>query len=93
MRVHSGIRNPQRGSKAQPGGMACSGGTVPSMVPKGMPALRLQIWHSFQKAARIRMRRGIKDFMFGSEFDHASGIHHGNAVSHLRDDGEIVRNE
>jgi len=60
---------------------------------QGMPALGLEVWHGLQKAAGIWMRRGIKDFMLGPEFDHASGIHHGNAVSHLRDDGEIVRDE
>ncbi len=37
VREHSGTRNPQRGSNAQPGGMARSGGTVPSMVPRGSP--------------------------------------------------------
>jgi hypothetical protein len=30
--AHAGTRNSQRGSKAQPAGMACSGGTVPSIV-------------------------------------------------------------
>src|SRR5208337_5117357 len=35
LRAQSGTRNPQRGSKEQPGGMACSGGTVPSMVSSG----------------------------------------------------------
>src|ERR1700733_5041607 len=34
-RAHSGIRNPHRGSNAHPGGKACSGGTVPSIVCKG----------------------------------------------------------
>ena len=55
-----------------------------------MVTLGLEIRHGLQEAARIRMRGRIKDFMLGSEFDHASGVHHGNSVSHLRDDGKIV---
>src|SRR5438270_9759087 len=34
-RPHSGMRKGQRGSKAHPEGMACRGGTVPSMVSSG----------------------------------------------------------
>jgi hypothetical protein len=39
------------------------------------------------------MRRTTENFRRGSHFDQAAGVHHSDAVRHLRDDGEIVRDE
>ena len=91
--MHSGTRNAQRGSKAQPGGMACSGGTVPSMVSKGSARFGFKIGHGLQKAAGIGMCGGRERFHACSELDYAAGIHDGDAVGDLRDHGEIVRDE
>jgi molybdopterin converting factor small subunit len=56
-------------------------------------AVRLQIGHGVQQAARIRMSRGAKDFLLGTQLDDASGIHHGYAVGDLRDHCQIVGDE
>ena len=56
-------------------------------------AIRFQIWDGVQEAARVGVCGGVKNFMRRSQFHHASGIHHGDAVGDLRDHGEIVRNE
>ncbi len=56
-------------------------------------ALGLKVGHGLQETASIRMCGSVKDFMFAGQFDDASGIHYGDAVSNLRDHGEIVRDE
>ena len=58
-----------------------------------LSAIRLQVGHRVQKAACVGMCRGAKDFLLGPEFDHAAGIHHGHAISNLRNYGKIVRDE
>jgi molybdopterin converting factor small subunit len=58
-----------------------------------LTAIRLQIGHGMQQAARVRMSRGVKDFLFGTQLDDASGIHHGYAVGDLRDHRQIVGDE
>src|SRR5271165_4368171 len=60
---------------------------------KRATAIRFQVGHGVQKSASIRMGGGVEDLMFGAEFDDASGIHYGDAVSDLRNHGKIVRDE
>jgi hypothetical protein len=39
------------------------------------------------------MARGAKDFQHRTVFDYAPGIHHGNAVSDLSDNSQVVSYE
>ena len=87
---HAGICCGQRGAKAQPGGRASSAGTAPgtgtsfSRVRRG--AARSSPW----VYGCARMAQHLGDWSF---FDDAAGVHHGNAIGHLRDHAEIVRDE
>jgi len=50
-------------------------------------AVGRQSWNGAQQALRIGMRRGAENIPLGAEFDQVSGVHYGNAIGDMRDDG------
>ena len=46
-----------------------------------------------QKSVGIRVERGLQHLPNASRFHHAARVHHGDLVSHLGDDAEIVRDK
>ena len=58
-----------------------------------LSAVSLQIGHGIEQALRVGMSGLVKDVALGSEFDQIAGVHHGDAVGHLRNHGEIVGDE
>ena len=49
--------------------------------------------NSAQQALRIRMSGCVEDIGFGAQFDQVPGVHHGDAIGNVRNNGEIVRDE
>ena len=82
----------QRGAKAQPGGNASSGGTMPGISARRSgatpPASRRGVAPS--SPSRIRMQRPREQVVDRRLLDDAAGIHHHHPRRHAGDHAEIV---
>ena len=60
---------------------------------QGVGAVGFEVGHGFEKAAGVGVSGRVENVAFVAEFDQIAGVHDGDAVGDLRDDGEIVRDE
>src|SRR4030095_16687684 len=55
--------------------------------------LASEILHRDEQGARVRVLGGIEQLSHRRLLDELAGIHHGDLVTHLRDDAQVVRHE
>src|SRR5262245_60510805 len=55
--------------------------------------LAAELRHRPEQRARVRVPGGVEELPHRRLLDDLAGIHHGDAVAHLRDDAEVVRHE
>ena len=57
------------------------------------PLARAQLWDALHQLGRVGVERRLDHLLRGAQFDHLTGIEHGNPVAELGDDAEVVGDE
>ena len=87
----------QRGAKMQPGMASLSDGTTPRISASRARARsserRAEARHRAEQRLRVGMARLREQVLDGGLLDLAAGIHDDDALGHLGDDAEVVRDE
>ena len=86
------ITLPQRSAKRQPANTWLSGGTVPGIDARRRPRL-LGVGQRLEQVDRVRMQRPREELLRVGHLDDLARVHQRDAMRHLRDDREIVRDE
>ncbi len=60
---------------------------------EGQGAVGRESGDGAQQSLSVGMSGGLENVGLGAEFDQAAGVHDGDAIGYVRDDGEIVRDE
>ena len=86
------ITSPQRSAKRQPVNTWFSGGTVPGIDASLRPRLAVS-GSASNRLTAYGMQRTREELLRVGDLDDLAGVHQRDAMRHLRDDREVVRDQ